>query len=497
MSLLGVDVGTTGCKAGAFTQDGRCLASAYREYRTLHSAPGLAELDSRAVWRSVQEVIREVAQATARDPVSAMAVSSLGEAMVPVTRQREILASSILCMDSRGAEYIDRLRESFDDRAFYSINPNTLGPQYSLPKLLWLRDHEPAVFEKADHFLLWADLVPFMLGGEPIASNSLANRTLLLDLSRNDWSEPLLRWSGIDRSRLGRVVPGCTVLGTISREAAAELGLPVDVTLVAGGHDQCCNALGSGVIVPGQAVCGIGSFECLTPAYSRIEDPLKMLELGLNIEHHVLADLYVSFVFNQAGTLVKWFRDTFAAADRPPEGMDLYQMLNEEMPEAPTRLLVLPYFEPAFCPRLVSDARGVIMGLGTHTTRGEILKAIMEGITFYFVESIQSLNRLGADTTQFVATGGGARSDRWLQIKADIFGVPFIRPRVTEGSLVGAAMLAGLSTGVFASPAEAVSRFVEHDRVFEPCPTRHRIYQERLALYHEMLPAMHALLRRL
>jgi xylulokinase len=428
---------------------------------------------------------------------SALAVSSLGEAMVPVTRQREILASSILCMDSRGAEYIDRLRESFDDRAFYSINPNTLGPQYSLPKLLWLRDHEPAVFDKADFFLLWADLVPFMLGCEPIASNSLANRTLLFDLSCNDWSEPLLRWSGIDRSRLGRVVPGGTVLGTISREAAAELGLPADVTLVAGGHDQCCNALGSGVIAPGQAVCGIGSFECLTPTYSRIEDPLQVFELGLNIEHHVLADLYVSFVFNQAGTLVKWFRDTFAAADRPPEGMDVYQMLNEEMPDEPTRLLVLPHFEPAFCPRLIFDAGGVIMGLGTHTTRGEILKAIMEGVTVYFVESIQSLNRLGADTTQFVATGGGARSDRWLQIKADIFGVPFIRPRVTEGSLVGAAMLAGLSTGVFANPAEAVSRFVEHDRVFEPCPTRHRIYQERLALYHEMLPSTHALLRRL
>ncbi len=497
MSLLGVDIGTTGCKAAAFTEDGRCLTLAYREYQTLHPAPGLAELDSRAVWQAVRGVIRQVAQTAGGDPVSAVSFSSLGEAMVPVTRHHEILASSILCIDARGAEYIDRLRQSFDDRTFYAINPNTLGPQYSLPKLLWLRDHEPAVFEQADYFLLWGDLVPFMLGCEPIACNSLANRTLLFDLARNDWSEPLLQWSGIDRRRLGRVVPGGTVLGTISRQAAADLGLRDGVTVVAGGHDQCCNALGSGVIAPGQAVCGIGSFECLTPAYSKVEDPLRMLEAGLNIEHHLLPDLYVSFIFNQAGTLVKWFRDTFAAADRPPEGMDLYAMLNEEMPDEPTRLLVLPYFEPAVCPRLVSDARGLIMGLRTDTTRGEILKAIMEGVTFYFVESIQALNRLGADTTQFVATGGGARSDRWLQIKADIFGVPFIRPRVTEASLVGAAILAGLSTGVFASPAEAVSRFVEHDRVFEPCPSRHRVYQERLGVYHELLPATHALLRRL
>jgi xylulokinase len=222
-----------------------------------------------------------------------------------------------------------------------------------------------------------------------------------------------------------------------------------------------------------------------------------MLELGLNIEHHVLPDLYVSFIFNQAGTLVKWFRDTFAAADRPPEGIDLYQVLNQEMPGEPTRLLVLPCFEPVFSPRPVTDAGGVIMGLKTHTTRGEILKAIMEGITFHFVESIQALTRLGIDTTQFVATGGGAKSDRWLQIKADIFGVPFIRPRATEASLVGAAMLAGLSTGVFSTPAQAVSRFVHHDRAFEPCPARHRIYRERLALFQEMLPRTHALLQRL
>lgn len=495
MSLLGVDVGTTGCKAAVFTDDGCCLASAYREYPTQHPAPGLAELDSRAVWQSVQDVIRQVAQKSTGDPVSALSFSSLGEAMVPVTRGREILAPSILCTDARGTEYITRLSESFDDRAFYAINPNILGPQYSLPKLLWLRDHDPALFDRANYFLLWADLIPFLLGCDPIASNSLASRTLLFDLSRNDWSQPLLQWSGIDAARFGRVVPGGTVLGRISRGAAQDLGLPSDVSLVAGGHDQSCNALGSGTIAPGQAVCGIGSFECLTPTYAKVQDPLQMFELGLNIEHHLLPDLYVSFIFNQAGTLVKWFRDTFATADRPPEGTDLYPMLNQEMPDDPTRLLVLPYFEPAFCPRLVSDAGGVIMGLRTHTTRGEILKAIMEGVTFYFVESVQALRRLGVDTTQFVATGGGARSDRWLQIKADIFGVPFIRTRVTEASLVGAAMLAGLSTGVFTTPAQAVSRFVAHDRVFEPCTARHRIYRERLGLFQDMLPRTHALLR--
>ncbi|MBN1488820.1 MAG: hypothetical protein JXA69_02795 [Phycisphaerae bacterium] len=497
MSLLGVDVGTTGCKAAAFTGNGQLLVLAYREYRSFQAQSGRAELDSQAVWDGVQAVIRQVAQETASDPVSAMAVSSLGEAMVPVTRDRELLAASILCTDPRGAETIDRLHGAFDDHAFYAINPNILGPQYSLPKLLWLREHQPDVFARADYFLLWADLVAFMLGCDATACNSLANRTLLFDLGRNDWSEPLLAWSGIERAQLGRVVAGGTVLGTISRDAADALGLPTNVTIVAGGHDQCCNALGSGVIAPGQAVCGIGSFECLTPVYGPVREPLDMFELGLNIEHHVLPDRYVSFIFNQAGTLVKWFRETFAAADQPADGQDVYAMLNAEMPDEPTRLLVLPYFEAAISPRVVSDASGVIVGLKTHTTRGEILKAIMESVTYYFVDSIEALKGVGADTTQFIATGGGARSDRWLQIKADIFGVPFIRPSVTEAGLAGAAILAGLATDMFNSPEETVERFVRHDRIFEPDTARNQIYRERLGQYRELLPATHGLLRKL
>ena len=147
-------------------------------------------------------------------------------------------------------------------------------------------------------------------------------------------------------------------------------------------------------------------------------------------------------------------------------------------------------------PAFVDNASGVIVGLQTSTTRGEILKSIMESVTFYFAEGMPALRDLGIDSSEFVATGGGAKSDRWLQIKADIFGVPFVRPRITEGSFLGAAILAGTATGVFHSSAEGVAQFVKRDKVFEPNPHRHRIYQEKLEEYRELFPLLHEFLAR-
>lgn len=490
MSLLGLDLGTSGCKAAVFTEGGRCLALAMREYPTRQQQPGQAELDSQTVWRCTQEIIAEVAAGARQDPITALCVSSFGEAMVPVSANREILGDTILCADARGTEYVQALEGEMGQEAFYQINPNLLGPQYSLPKLLWLRDHQPELFTRTAYFLLWGDCVGYLLGGEPVTNNSLANRTLLFDLARNDWSESLLAWSGLDRHILGPVVNGGTVVGTVSDAMAARLGLPKGVRIVAGGHDQCCNALGCGAITAGTAVCGMGTYECITPTFGPVQQPLAMLAEGLNIEHHVLPDLYVSFLYNQAGSLVKWFRDTFAAAEVARGDANLYAALNREMPDEPTGLLVLPHFDPPQWPRYLPNTAGAIIGLHTHTTRGEILKAIMECTTLYFVDGLHGLRRMGIDLNRCIAAGGGARSDAWLQIKADIFGIPVVRTRITEGGLAGAAMLAGLATGVYTAPGEAVQTFVHEERVFEPAPSRHAIYQQKHARYRQLYPAL-------
>lgn len=497
MSLLGIDVGTTGCKAAAFSLAGNCLASAYREYPSILPQQGWAELDSRLVWSRVCEVLAEVAFRTAADPVTALCISSMGEAMTPVSRDREILGNSIVSSDTRGAEYIAALKAKIDQRAFYNINPNILGPQYSLPKLLWTREHAPAVYEKADKFLLWGDLVAYMLGGDAVTSLALANRTLLLDIRTEDWSDTLLAATGIPRTKLPVPRPSGTVAGQVSDAMAAKLGLPRGVAIVVGAHDQCCNALGGGITRAGKAVCGIGTYECITPVYDHIPDTDTMLANGLNVEHHVLPGLYVSFIYNQSGALVRWFRDTFAAADRRlvPAGEDIYDRLTREMPAEPSRLLVLPYFEMTGPPGFVPDAAGAIVGLKMDTSRGEILKAIMESVSFYFAEATNALKAVGIDTSAFIATGGGAKSDAWLQIKADVFGVPFLRPRYADGSVFGAAMLAGLATGKLTSPAEAVAQWVKIERAFEPDAKRHARYREKQAAYRQLYPTLEPLLR--
>ncbi len=496
MSLLGLDVGTTMCKAAAFSVDGRLLALSSREYRTRHPHPGYAELDATEVWGKIKETLSDVAATTKGDPISALSVSSMGEAVVPLSRSRRILGDSILCADTRGAEHADTLRAAFGEERLYRINPNIIGPQYSMPKILWIKEHQPELFKKTELFLHWADAVGFLLGADPYASNSLANRTLLFDLDANDWSDELLSWSGLARSLFGRVVPGGAVVGSVSDTVADELGLPRGVAIVAGGHDQCCNALGCGAVAAGKMVCGIGTYECVTPTFHKPGNLTAMRAQGLNIEHHVAPEVFVSFLFNQAGSLVRWFRDTFAAAETD-QGGDIFDRLNKELPTEPSSLLVLPHFDPLLWPKSVTDSSGVILGLKTRTTRGEILKAIMEGATFYFVEGIQTLRDNGVEMDECIASGGGSKSDAWLQIKADIFGLPFVRPLVAEAGVAGAAMLAGISTRIFSTPEEAARIFVKREKTFEPDPRRHAAYHERHELFRSLFPALQPILRKL
>ena len=500
MSILGLDIGTTNCKGTVFSFDrdpggGAIIARAEREYPLIHPHPDWAELDSRVVIAAAREVMRELAGKARADPVAAISVCSMGEAMTPVSRDGRILGNAIIHLDSRGREQIEAFYARIDKEDLFDINPNIHGTNYSLPKLLWRKDNEPELFASVWKFLLFDELLLFMMGLEPLTSYSLANRTMLFDIREEGWSDRLLALAGMEAGILGTPVASGTIAGELGARAAEEFGLERGVICVVGAHDQCCNALGAGVISAGKAVCGIGTVECITPVYDRIPNSSFMLANGLNVEHHALSGLYVSFIYNQAGSLVRWFRDTFARADWQlmTAGEDIYDVLVREMPDEPTGLLTLPYFEMTGPPEFVTDGTGVIAGLRTSTPRGEILKSILEGVTFYFVESIQALREMGIDTSEFIATGGGARTGRWLQIKADIFGIPFVRPRITEGSVVGAAILAGAATGVFADAAEGVAKCVQREKVFRPDPARHRIYVEQYEKYRRLRALMRGL----
>lgn len=493
MSLLGIDVGTSGCKAAIFSEDAQLLSLAYEEYDYQCPQPGWAELDTPRVWEQIKWTIRRAAASVGGDSIEALCVSSLGEAVVPVTAKGEILGASLLNFDSRGGEYLPALQASLSNEELYRINGNTLGNQYSLTKLKWLKEHRPEIYRQTDYFLHWSGFVAFMLGAEPCVDYSLANRTLLFDLESGDWSETLLRWVQLEREKLPPTVAAGKVIGELSKDMAEELGLPAGIPIVSGAHDQCCNGVGCGVINPGRAMYGMGTYICMMPVFEQRPAPAAMIARGLNTEHHAVPGLFVSFIYNQGGVLVKWFRDTFAAAERQTAqaaGLDLYSLLMAEMPEKPSRVMVLPHFTITGPPRFIADSSGVIAGLRLETERGEILKGILEATTFYIRECFETLPEAGIEITDFRAVGGGSKSEAWLQICTDILGKPFVRLKIGEAGALGAAILAGVGCGAFSSLEEGVEAMVHLERTFEPDPVKQRLYDERFAKYQRLGPLL-------
>ena len=207
MTLLGIDIGTTGLKVALFSLEGVLLASAYREHNIESPQPGQAQLDAQAVWDNIKEAIRSVTAVSPNSDIKALSVSSLGEAVVPVAADRRILGPSLLNFDERGEEFLPQLAQRLPDSLLYEINGNTLGNHFSLTKLKWIQTHQPRLYNEAYKFLHWAAFVAFMLGAETAVDYSLANRTLLFDLHEQDWSQTLLQETGLDRQKLPRAVP--------------------------------------------------------------------------------------------------------------------------------------------------------------------------------------------------------------------------------------------------------------------------------------------------
>ena len=279
---------------------------------------------------------------------------------------------------------------------------------------------------------------------------------------------------------------------------ASELGLPANVSIVTGAHDQCANAVGCGVIQEGRAVYGMGTFMCITPVFSKQREPAVMVERGVNTEHHAVPGNFVSFIYNQGGSLVKWFRDTFAAAEhrRAEEaGRDVYEDLFAEIPEGVSSTVVLPHFATTGPPEFVSDSSGIIAGLRLETSRGDILKGIVEGVTYYLQACVESLPPTGIEITEYRAAGGGSKSDAWLQMTADILQRPLVRPKVTEAGALGAAIIAGVGCGVFPSYQAGVEAMVSLERTFTPDPRKRKLYARRFEKYQRLWPLMAGYLR--
>jgi xylulokinase len=496
MSLLGIDVGTSGCKSVIFSVDehapGCILSTGYQEYNIQRSHPGWAELDALQVWEKVKTTIRQAVTDTtiSIEPIQAVCVSSLGEAFVPVTADRHILGPSLLNFDERGTEFLPSLQEKLRAETSYQLNGNTPGNHYSLTKLLWIKKHQPELYDRTKWFLHWSGFVSFMLGAQPFVDYSLANRTLLFDLQSKAWSEEIIQSFDLEPQKLPPTTRSGTEIGNISQEIALELGIPAGIPIVSGGHDQCCNGVGVGVIESGQAMYGMGTYICMMPVFENRPASGMMIAQGLNTEDHVVPNQFVSFIYNQGGVLFKWFRDTFASLDhRLSNDKEIYTSLLEELSDGPGQVMVLPHFTATGPPHFVSNTSGVITGLHLETTRSDILKGILEGTTFYMRECLESLPP-EITIKDFRAAGGGSKSAKWLQICADILGYPFYQPEVNEAGTLGAAILAGVGSGLFHSIKEGCDVMVRMRGLIEPRIHTQVLYEPLFEKYRKMWPLM-------
>ncbi len=498
MSLLGIDIGTSGCKSVIFSVDGHLLATGYQEYNIQRPQPGWAELDSHLVWEKVKTTIHQAAAdagTSSKDPIQALCVSSLGEAVVPVTSDRRILGPSLLNFDERGSEFLPSVQENLGADTLYHLNGNTLGNHFTLTKILWIKKHQPELYHQTKWFLHWSGFVSFMLGAQPTVDYSLANRTLLFDLQTKDWSHELIQSFHLDSQKLPPTTRSGTVIGYVSQDIAQELEIPSGIPIVSGGHDQCCNGVGVGVLEPGQAMYGMGTYICMMPVFEHRPESRGMMTQGLNTEDHVVPDQFVSFIYNQGGILFKWFRDTFASLDHQiANRIDIFTTLLEEISDGPGKVMVLPHFTATGPPNFITNSSGIISGLHLNTTRGDILKGILEGTTFYMRECLESLPS-GISIKDFRAAGGGSKSKKWLQICADILGHPFYQPMVNEAGTLGAAILAGVGSGVFDSVREGSDQMVLMKEMVEPRSAMQFLYEPLFEKYKKMWPLMQEFLR--
>jgi xylulokinase len=492
MSLMGLDVGTTGCKAVAFDRDGRLLVRAYREYPLINPAPGWLELDAEGVWRNVADAIREANAQLGSDPVESLSVTVLGEAITPVSADGRALSNSIVASDLRTCLQAEWWERTMGAGAIYAITGLPLHPQASINKVMWWRQEQPDLYERAWKCLCYGEFVSLKLGVEPVIDDTMAARTMAFDVHTRRWSPEILTRAGVDESKLARTAPSGTIIGEIPAARAADLGFGRGVKVVTGAHDQVCAAIGAGAISPGTANYTIGTVECISVA---LNQPNELLGAdNYPCYPHAVPDKY--FVLAGiwcGGVLLRWYRDTLAGDERriaAETGEDAYDVIVRQVTDRPSNLFVVPHLTGTGSPFNDPLARGAIVGLSMGTRREDIVKAILEGVTFEMALNIKHLRQAGVEISALRAIGGGARSPTWLQIKADIMNMPVVALQESEATSLGAALLAGWATGRYASLQEGIAATVRVKQAFEPDKDRAAYYAERFAVYERLYPAL-------
>jgi len=506
--LMGIDLGSTSLKAVIYDREGRAVARGNRPTERFHpnaEHPEWTVWQPEQIWGGTAAAIRD-ALAALDDPqqVKAVAVTGMGMDGVPIDEEGKWLYPFISWHDPRTGPQLEWWQEHIGAERVFSIGGNPLWPINSALRILWVAENEPEVLARTEKWLLIEDFVNFMLSGRRATDYSMASCTLLFDQRKLDWSEEMLDASGIDRRLMCDAHPSGTVLGEVTADASAATGLAEGTPVVLGGHDHLCGALPVGAFRPGTVLDVTGTWEIVQVVTDEPVLTPELQQMGVTVQAHVARGKYATWGSNVAGEMLEWFRRQFGTeAVRKAErdgGSDWDHLMARASASPPGAhgVLFLPHMSGASCPVVDPHSRGAFVGLGNLATHADMLRAIIEGLDYQFLDIVTAMeSALGVKLEKFVAVGGAVRNDLWMQNKADVVGRPIEVPEIEEATPLGAAILAGIGTGLYRDEHDAFEHVYRPGRTVRPDAKRSARYAEWFEVYRALYPALGPISRRL
>ncbi|MFD1065001.1 xylulokinase [Oceanobacillus locisalsi] len=483
--VIGVDLGTSAVKLLLINQKGQLVHEVSKEYPLMQEKAGYSEQNPEDWVEQTISGFSELTDSFSGDVRDIEGISFSGQmhGLVLLDANKEVIRPAILWNDTRTTAECQEITERVGKDHLLQIPKNIALEGFTLPKIEWVKKHEPDNYAQAKLFLLPKDYLRFRLTGELHMDYSDAAGTLMLDMENRSWSEEICEAFDISPDFCPPLVPSHEMVGNIKKEIAEQTGLPGSIKVFAGGADNACGAIGAGVLQEGQTMASIGTSGVVV---SYEENGDKSFAGKVHYMNHAAPDAYYTMgVTLAAGYSLSWFKNTFA------KDVSFDDLLDKaaDVPAGAKGLLFAPYLVGERTPHVDSAIRGSFIGIDSAHEIKHFTRAVLEGITFSLNESVEIFRESGKAIDRIIAIGGGAKSDIWLQIQADVFNATIVKPNSEQGPGMGAAMLAAYGTGWFASLQECASVFLGNEKTVEPIPENVEKYKELFALYQSVYTA--------
>lgn len=477
--ILTLDAGTTSLKGALFDLSGDMLCSRVHEYHLEKPAPDIVELEPETYWLAAKAVITEILGETKVHPenIAALGVTSQGETLIVLDKDGKSLRKAIVWLDNRAGEEAELIKRKFGRELVYRMTgQQDIVPGWPASKILWLRKHEPKVFESAAKYLMLEDYLIYRLTGVFATDHALNPSTLYYDFVNGCWWREMLDFLHVSENQLPALLNSGDSVGRIT----ANTGLAGNTAVTVAPIDQVSAAVGAGNIAPGMITETTG---CALAICATVERPAYDPGMNIGLYRHALPGMFILMPWiPTAGMILRWFRDEFC------NGMDYDAMiaLASKVPPGSDGLILLPHFSGMNSPEINPDAKGVFYGMTTAHHKGHFVRAILESVAFSLRDNIELLERTGTNCGEIASLGGAARSGLWLQIKADVLNGKIKTMRCEETTSLGTAVLAAAGTGIFANIADAVKAMVHPAVTIERDLENSRIYDNVFVQYKDL-----------